>query len=83
MMSLQQQLDEMKRRATENIPKNTLAEMLQATDDLRKSGILERIIKPGSKLPPFRLKNQAGVEVDSNTLLAEKNLVISVFRGHW
>ena len=82
-MSLKQKLDAMKRQAAENIPQKTLSEMLAATSQLRESGILEGIIKPNSLLPAFKLKNQDGIEIVSDKLLAEKNLVITIFRGHW
>ena len=82
-MSLKQKLDTMKRQAAENIPSKTLSEMLTATNQLRESGILNGIIKPNSLLPAFKLRNQDGIEIASNELLAEKNLVITIFRGHW
>tara|TARA_B100000676_G_scaffold289198_1_gene321480 strand:- start:3810 stop:4058 length:249 start_codon:yes stop_codon:yes gene_type:complete len=82
-MSLKQKLDTMKRQAAENIPSKTLSEMLTATNQLRESGILNGIIKPNSPLPAFKLRNQDGIEITSNELLAEKNLVITIFRGHW
>jgi len=82
-MSLKQKLDAMKRQATENIPQKTLSEMLAATNQLRESGIIDGIVKSNSILPAFKLKNQNGNEIDSNELLAEKNLVIAIFRGHW
>ena len=82
-MSLKQKLDTMKRQAAENIPSKTLSEMLAATNQLRESGILNGIIKPNSLLPAFKLRNQDGIEITSNELLAEKNLVITIFRGHW
>ena len=80
---MKQKLDAMKRQASERIPQETLSEMLAATNQLRNSGILNGIIKPNSPLPAFRLKNQNGIEITSNELLAEKNLVITIFRGHW
>jgi len=82
-ISLKQKLDAMKRQAAENIPQKTFSEMLAATNQLRESGILDGVVKPNSILPEFRLKNQDGIEIFSNELLAEKNLVITIFRGHW
>ena len=73
----------MRHQAAENIPPKTLSEMLEATSQLRESGILNGIVKPNSLLPAFKLKNQDGIEIASNELLAEKNLVITIFRGHW
>ena len=82
-MNLKQKLDAMKRQAAENIPQKTLSEMLGATSQLRESGILDGIVKSNSPLPAFKLKNQDGIEIASNELLAKKNLVITIFRGHW
>ena len=72
----------MKRQAQKIFPENP-SEMLGATNQLRESGILNGIVKPNSLLPTFKLRNQDGIEIASNELLAEKNLVITIFRGHW
>ena len=82
-MSLQQKLNEMKRRSAEKIPSETLSDMLKATEELRDSGIMDRVVNRGSHFPPFKLKNQEGIEIDSENLLANRNLVVTIFRGHW
>lgn len=56
----------------------------QARDHaLRASGVLDRVIKVGDRLPPFALKNAFGEEVRSSELLANGPLVLTVFRGSW
>lgn len=57
--------------------------MGRATQELRESGIMDRAIKVGDKLPPFTLKNADGEDVSPNDLLATGTLVLTVFRGYW
>ena len=57
--------------------------MGRATQELRESGIMDRTIKVGDKLPPFTLKNANGEDVSSADLLAKGTVVLTVFRGHW
>ncbi len=54
-----------------------------AVKDLVASGIMDGVVKVGDTLPPFALKNQDGVEVTSQDLLAKGAVVLTVFRGHW
>lgn len=82
-MSLAEKLNEIKQGAMKRIPADKLAVMLKATEDLTASGILDGVIKPGTKLPPFSLKNQRGEVVTSDDLLAQGAVVLTVFRGHW
>ena len=82
-MTLSAKLDEIRQGAMKMIPADKLAVMLKATADLRASGILDKVIKVGAPLPPFRLTNMRGVEVSSSDLLSRGALVLSVFRGHW
>ena len=82
-MSLQAKLDEIKQGAMKRIPPDTLKAMLAATDTLRASGIMDGVIQPGTKLPPFALTNQNGEEIRSADLLARGAVVLTVFRGHW
>jgi cytochrome oxidase Cu insertion factor (SCO1/SenC/PrrC family) len=60
-----------------------LAIMHRATEDLRKSGILERITPAGSHAPTFELANHDGRRVSSAELLAGGPMVLSFFRGSW
>ncbi|MFT4584343.1 MAG: hypothetical protein ACI915_004474 [Gammaproteobacteria bacterium] len=82
-MSLQTQLNAIKEGAAKKIPPDMLKVMLGATDALRDSGIMDSVIKVGSKLPPFTLNNQNGVAISSETLLSRGAVVLTVFRGHW
>ena len=82
-MSLKEKLDAIKAGAMQRIPADTLEKMLAATDALRDSGILDGVIKAGTKLPPFSLKNQNGEVVNTDDLLKQGAVVLTVFRGHW
>ncbi|MBI1774751.1 MAG: hypothetical protein HYR63_05330 [Proteobacteria bacterium] len=81
MMSLRQSLAAMK--AASKTPEHVKAKMDAATAELRASGILERVIKPGMKAPDFSLKDQNGTTVGLAGLLAGGAVVLTVFRGFW
>jgi len=82
-MSLAERLDTMRAGAATRIPPEKRAIMQRATDDLRASGILDRVIKVGGRLPGFALSNTRDQVVRSDDLLAKGPLVVTVFRGSW
>jgi len=57
--------------------------MHRATEELRASGIMDRVIKVGDRLPSFALPNAYGQEVHSSDLLVRGPLVLTFFRGAW
>ena len=82
-MSLADKLAETRAASAKRIPPDRQAIMHRATDDLRKSGILDRIVPVGSPMPAFDLANHDGRRVASEDLLAGGPLVLSFFRGSW
>ena len=80
---LAEQLETFRQGADKRIPPDKRAIMHRATADLRASGIMDRVIKVGDRLPPFTLKNGSGQAVRSADLLATGPLVLTVFRGSW
>lgn len=82
-MSLADTLAATRAASANRIPADKAAIMHRATDDLRRSGALDRILKVGQTAPSFSLENHDGRRVDSDELLAAGPLVLSVFRGHW
>ena len=82
-MTLAERLATIRQGADKRIPPDKRAIMHRATDDLRASDILDRVIKMGDPLPPFALENAFGGEVRSSKLLANGPLVLTVFRGSW
>ena len=82
-MSLEEKLAATRAGAATRIPPERQAIMHRATQDLRRSGILERIVKVGQPAPMFELENHDGRRVDSAELLAGGPMVLSFFRGSW
>ena len=82
-MSLEEKLAVMRNEASKRIPADKLAVMHDATESLRRSGILDRVIKPGSPAPDFTLDDQNGEAVTLSALTARGPVVLSVFRGFW
>jgi hypothetical protein len=82
-MSLEQKLAAIRAASAGRIPSDRQAIMHRATEDLRKSGMLDRIVPVGAKMPDFELANHDGRRVSSRDLLAGGPMVLSFFRGSW
>ena len=82
-MALEDTLRGIREASAKRIPPERAAVMHRATEDLRASGIMDRVIRPGDRLPSFVLPNQEGREVRSADLLAKGPLVLTFYRGHW
>ena len=82
-MSLAETLSATRAAFEKRIPADRRAVMHRATEDLRRSGILERIVKVGGKMPSFTLANHDGRLVSSDDLLEGGPLILSFFRGSW
>ena len=82
-MSLQSELNVLKAQFEAKAQPDALAVMHRATEDLRRSGILERALKVGDKAPDFALPDGNGTIVSSKDLLAKGPLVVSFYRGVW
>ena len=82
-MSLAEQLDVIRAGAAKRIPEQTQELMHRATQELEDSGIADRVIRVGDKLPSFNLPNQYGDMVSSAELLDVGPLVLTVYRGLW
>ena len=82
-MTLEAKLAATRAASAKRIPPELEAIMHSATERLRGSGILDRVIKPGTKAPDFTLNDQNGQTVALSALLAAGPVVVSVFRGFW
>jgi hypothetical protein len=82
-MALEDTLRGMREASQKRIPADKAAVMHRTTEELRASGIMDRVIKVGDPLPPFALPNAYGQELCSADLLARGPLVLSFFRGSW
>jgi hypothetical protein len=83
IMSLQDRLNAFKADFESKVPPEKLAIMHRATEDLRRSGILDRVLKVGASLPEFTLPNYRGDNVSSVELLQRGPLVVTFYRGVW
>ena len=82
-MSLQDTLDTLRAASTTRIPLETQAIMQRSVDELRASGIMDRVARVGQPAPDFTLPNAAGASVTLAELRARSPVVLSFYRGRW
>jgi hypothetical protein len=82
-MKLQPRLDRIRQGFEKQAPSEALAVMHRATEDLRRSGIMERALQEGQAAPPFDLEGSRGDRVSLGGLLEKGPVVLNFFRGHW
>ena len=82
-MSLEAKLAAIREMAKTRQPPDVRAVMHKATEDLRASGIMDRIAKIGSAAPDFSLPNATGQPVSLAGLRARGPVVLSFYRGRW
>ena len=82
-MSLQAKLDTIRAASKTRVPPEAQAIMQRSVDDLRASGILDRIVPVGQPAPDFTLPNAAGTPVSLADLRARGPVVLSFYRGRW
>lgn len=82
-MTFQNKLQQLAEKIEGSMPAENVRIMHKATDELRQSGIQEKVLKVGDTFPAFELQNQDGKVVRSEDLLAEGSLVLTFYRGVW
>ena len=82
-MALQERLDAMREASKARIPPEARAIMQRSIDDLRASGIMERVARVGQAAPDFTLPDAAGRPASLESLLAKGSVVLSFYRGRW
>ncbi|MDB5398768.1 MAG: hypothetical protein QOF70_2611 [Acetobacteraceae bacterium] len=82
-MNLEAKMAATRAMAEKRIPPELQAIMHSATERLRGSGILDRVIKPNAKAPDFALNDHNGQMVVLSALLTAGPVVVSIFRGFW
>ena len=82
-MTLEERLAQVREAAAKRIPPDRFDIMHDATERLRRSGILGGVIKRGAKAPDFTLNDQHGDAVTLSALLGAGPVLMSVFRGFW
>lgn len=83
MTTLQARLDRIKAGFVKQASPEILEIVGRATEDVRASGILDRIPRVGTTLPAFELADTEGVAVRSSDLLARGPLILTFYRGDW
>jgi hypothetical protein len=82
-MSLEEKLAAIREMAKTRQPPEVRAVMHRATDELRASGIMDRVVKVGAPAPDFALPNVAGQPVSLAALRTRGPVVLSFYRGRW
>jgi hypothetical protein len=82
-MSLEEKLAAIREMAKTRQPPEVRAVMHQAVEDLRASGIMDRVVKVGAPAPDFTLPNVGGQPVSLAALRARGPVVLSFYRGRW
>jgi hypothetical protein len=82
-MTLQERLDQIREGGKKRIPPAAQAVMERATEDLRRSGVLDRVVKVGQPAPDFTLPDTGGQPVSLAGLRAAGPVVLSFYRGRW
>ena len=80
---LKDRLEELKAAAAESIPPETMAIMQRTREALTNSGILDRVIKVGDKVPDFTLTDANGKQVSLLELRQHGPVLINIYRGVW
>jgi hypothetical protein len=82
-MALQDTLDRIREAAKSRIPPETRAVMERSTEELRASGIMQRVARVGDAAPDFTLPNATGAAIRLADLRARGPVVLSFYRGRW
>ena len=82
-MTLKTELDDFRSAWTQRVGPDIASLVAGDIDDLRSSGLLDGVARPGDLLPALALPNAAGETVDLRALAALGPLVITFYRGGW
>jgi len=82
-MSLKIDIQAMQQQMLPSIPKDTLATMQQATQDLIDSHIAEQAKQIGQKAPNFTLSNTKNEHFTLSEQLKHGSVVLNFYRGRW
>ena len=82
-MLLKEKLEKISKESGGKIPDDVRHKMAQATQELKDSGLVEKALKVGDKMPAFNLPNTADAMISSTDLLKNGNLVVTFYRGVW
>ena len=83
MPTLAQSLAALRASVVAKLPSAVMSDIERQIVELRASGIVDRALGVGDRMPTFVLENQDGVSVSSQVLLDRGPLVINFYRGKW
>jgi peroxiredoxin len=83
MSSLQAAIDEYNAAKKEKMPAEVLATMARTTAELKDTGIENRALGTGDRMPDFTLPNQHGEMRRFADFLADSPVVLNIYRGGW
>ncbi len=81
--TLRQRLEERRALAERYTPPEVLALYQKAIDEIRDSGLAERVLKAGQRAPAFELPDENEKHIALAELLAQGPVVLCFFRGRW
>ncbi len=82
-MSLKENIEKYKEGFKSRVPVEAQETMQRATEDLKHSDLIDRVIKIGDKAPDFTLKDTAGQDMHLYHLLNDGPVVLTFYRGKW
>ncbi len=80
---LQEKLDRIKENFAKKTAPKVLEVMHRATDELARSGAVEKALHQGDEAPAFELPRVGGGTRSLADLLEHGPLVLTFYRGHW
>ena len=83
MGALKDEIDAYNVAKQEKVPAEILATMVEATEELKRSGIEDRALKTGDTIPDFELPNQHGKRRRLSDYLGKSPVVLNIYRGGW
>ena len=83
MSSLQAAIDEYNATKKEKMPAEVLDLMARTTAELKDTGIENRALGTGDRMPDFTLPNQHGEMLRFADFLADSPVVLNIYRGGW
>jgi hypothetical protein len=82
-MTLNDTLQEMKRKSLSRIPSEAAEVMARTTEQLKLSGIVDKALGKNDKAPSFELQDWQGNSHNSTRLLGQGPLILHFYRGSW
>lgn len=82
-MTFQEQLEDMRLRIEGNLAPRFLKILHRSILELTRSGIQQQVLRVGDDAPSFSLIDQNGRTHSSATILQQRNLVLTFYRGFW